>query len=333
MGNDATTGLLGFASGLLQQARHGVGEAFEVSSETLRFVRSLLTPGGLRGATMETAWLAAHAVLYPWGALTEQLRSEGPYGSYRTDGLPPMQRGLVCSDLEAAGTPIVLVHGIGDNRSIFTFLAAALRRRGFGVVHAVNYSVLTALTGDIRAAAEYLGRHLERICEQTGAESVHVVGHSLGGVIARYHVQKQGGDARVRSLVTLGSPHAGTMTAYLLPTRLARQLRPGSKLLGELAEPAPGCRTRFLAVWSELDQIMIPQRTACLEHPDLDVVNHRVRDVGHLSLPVDPAIVHTVLTHLTRSDGLSRHPVANRSELGHMITDTECHLSKSQTCQ
>lgn len=333
MGNEATTGLLKWASGLLQQVRHGAGEALEVSGETLRYVRSLLTPGGLRGATMEMSWLAAHAVLYPWGALTEQLRPEGPYGSYRTDELPPMQRGLVCSDLEAAGTPIVLVHGIGDNRSIFTVLAAALRRRGFGVVHGVNYSVLTALTGDVRGAAEYLGRHLERIREQTGAETVHVIGHSLGGVIARYHVQKQGGDAYVRSLVTLGSPHAGTMTAYLLPTRLARQLRPGSKLLGELAEPAPGCRTRFLSVWSELDQIMIPQRTARLAHPDLDVVNHRVADVGHLSLPVDPTIVHTVLTHLTRSDGLRLHSAAQECDLGHTIPNTECHLSKSQTCQ
>ncbi|MBP2476262.1 hypothetical protein JOF53_005134 [Crossiella equi] len=333
MHKTSTSGLLGLAGGLLQQARLGVDGVASAGAETVQFVRSLLTPGGLRGAALETAWLAAHAVLYPWGAVAEQLRPEGPYGCYRTDGLPPMQRGLVCSDLEAAGTPIVLVHGIGDNRSIFTVLAAALRRRGFGVVHAVNYSVLTALTGDVREAAAYLGRHLERICETTGSDRVHVVGHSLGGVIARYHVQKQGGDERVRSLVTLGSPHAGTMAAHLLPTRLARQLRPGSKLMGELAQPAPDCRTRFLAVWSELDQIMIPQRTARLDHPDLDVVEHRVPDVGHLSLPVDPSIVHTVVSHLTRSDGLRISQPGKDGDLDHTISDTVCHLSKSQTCQ
>ena len=37
-------------------------------------------------------------------------------------------------DVEAAGTPILLVHGMVDNRSIFTLLRRGLRRRGFGRV-------------------------------------------------------------------------------------------------------------------------------------------------------------------------------------------------------
>ena len=56
-------------------------------------------------------------------------------------------------------------------------------------------------------------------CEVTGAQQVHVVGHSLGGLVARYHVQRLSGDARVHTLVALGTPHQGTMAAYLLPTR------------------------------------------------------------------------------------------------------------------
>src|SRR3712207_8824925 len=49
--------------------------------------------------------------------------------------------------------------------------------------------------------------HIERICAQTGHDQVHVVGHSLGGLIARYHAQRPGGAERLRSLVTLGPPH------------------------------------------------------------------------------------------------------------------------------
>ena len=56
--------------------------------------------------------------------------------------LPPVQRGLVIGDVEAAGTPILLVHGMVDNRSIFTLLRRGLRRRGFGRVIALNYSPL-----------------------------------------------------------------------------------------------------------------------------------------------------------------------------------------------
>lgn len=261
---------------------------------------------------VEAAWLAAHTVLYPWGVAEQQLRPESRSGAYRTDQLPPQQRGLLVSAMDAAGTPIVLVHGIGDNRSAFAVLSGALRRRGFGVVHAVNYSVLTALTGDVRRSAALFGEHVERICELTGSDRVHVVGHSLGGLIARYYVQRLRGDARVRTLVTLGTPHGGTLTAYLFPTPLTRQLRPGSDLLSELAEstePCRPCRTRFVVVWSELDQVVVPQRNARLEHPALVVEEHRIRDSGHLSLPVDGRVLHAVVTAITRSDDNEIHPI------------------------
>ncbi len=172
------------------------------------------------------------------------------------------------TNLAAAGTPILLVHGIMDNRSAFTVFRRTLHRRGFGAVFAVNYSLWT---GDVRAAAHQLGRQVERVREAMGAERVHIVGHSLGGLIARYYVQRMGGAAAVHTLVTLGSPHAGTMTAYLWPTPIARQLRPGSELLAELDRPAPGCPTRFLVVWSRLDQLVVPQHSARLQHPDLNM--------------------------------------------------------------
>jgi triacylglycerol lipase len=277
--------------------------------------RTFGCPAGVRGLTLEWAWLAAHLAVYPAGLVREQLTESGD--GYRTDALPPLRRSQVVTDVEAAGTPILLVHGIMDNRSVFTVFRRTLRRRGFGVVHAVNYSLFT---GDVRDAAHELRTHVERLREQTGADKVHIVGHSLGGMIARYYVQRLGGSEVVDTLVTLGSPHTGTLTAYLLPTPLARQLRPGSELLEELAEPAPGCTTRFLVVWSRMDQMIVPQRNARLAHPDLDVEQFELRDVGHLSLPVDPRSVHWVVTALARSDH-RRHPFrGGRSHLRSTFT-------------
>jgi triacylglycerol lipase len=257
--------------------------------------RTFGAPAGLRGLAVEWAWLAAHLAVYPAGLLHEQLRD---VGGYRTDPLPPARRGLVVTDPAAAGTPILLLHGILDNRSVFTLFRRSLRRRGFGVAHAVNYSLFT---GDVRAAARELHEHVEQLRERTGAEKVHIVGHSLGGMIARYYVQRLGGSAAVDTLVTLGSPHSGTLAAYLLPTPLARQLRPGSDVVAELARPAPGCRTRFLVVWSRMDQMVLPQRNGRLRHPDLDVDELEIRDVGHLALPIDPRAVHWVANALGRT--------------------------------
>ncbi|MCD2189366.1 esterase/lipase family protein [Actinomycetospora soli] len=264
--------------------------------------RTVGVPAGVRGLAVELAYTAVHLSVYPLGLLDEALRPGGVHAHHRTDTLPPGERSLLVSDLDGSAIPVLLVHGIVDNRSIFHYLARTLRRRGHGTVQAVNYSPLTAFTGDIRTAARDLGDHVERLCAVSGADRVHIVGHSLGGLISRYYVQRLGGDARVDTLVTLGTPHRGSAIAHLLPpTLVPRQLQPGSDLLRELEEPAPDCRTRFLAVWSRMDQLIIPQRNARLEHPDLQVENVRLAHVGHMAMTIDPQVVHLVACRLGRT--------------------------------
>jgi triacylglycerol lipase len=279
--------------------------AADVARAGTAAIRTHCTPSGAIGAGVEAAWFAARTALYPLGLVREQL-SDDP--GYRTDALPPLQRSLVVTDITAAGTPILLVHGIMDNRSVFTLFRRALRRRGFGTLFAVNYSLLT---DDLRAAAEELHGHVAELRARTGAEKVHIVGHSLGGMIARYYVQRMGGCDSVDTLVTLGSPHAGTTAAYLLPTPLARQLCPDSDVITELAEPAPRCTTRFLVVWSRADLVILPPENARLRHPDLDVEELELSDVGHFALPIDSRAVHWVATRLARSSE-ARHPVRRR---------------------
>jgi pimeloyl-ACP methyl ester carboxylesterase len=260
-------------------------------------VRTVLSPAGLRGSAVELAWIAAHVVTYPLGVAQERDRREEH--RYTLEGLPPVRRGLLIGDVEAAGTPILLVHGLVDNRSIFTVLRRALRRRGFGRIWTTNYHVLTS---DVRAAADRLGATVEAICEQTGYERIHVVGHSMGGIIARYYVQRLGGDARVHTLVTLGSPHGGTRAAHLLPRGVCRQLAPTSDVVAELAAPAPGCRTRFLAFWSDLDALISPKRAARVDHPDLQARNVFVPRVGHMSLPIDARVTREIAAALAQLD-------------------------------
>lgn len=266
-----------------------------------RGVRTVCSPAGLVGTGTEAVWSAAHLVLYPLGVRADKgHRSDWVHADrFTLDDLPPVQRGLLLGDVVAAGTPIVLVHGLVDNRSIFTLLLRALRRRGFGRVLTLNYSPFTQ---DVRAVAARLAALVERTCDETGYERVHVVGHSLGGVAARYYVQRMGGDARVHTLCTLGSPHAGTYAAHLMPSQLVRQLRPGSDLMRELAEPAPGCRTRFVAFWSDLDHLVVPFRSARVDHPDLSARNVLLRGVGHMSLPIDGRVVREIATLLAHLD-------------------------------
>jgi pimeloyl-ACP methyl ester carboxylesterase len=292
---------------LSQRAAAGTERLLEVGRSTgllqaadalTQVTRALCSPAGVVGAALETAWVSTHLALYPFG-LCGRAEDAAVGDRYSVTHLPPLQRSLVIGDVEAAGTPILLVHGMGDNRSIFTLLRRGLLRRGFGRVRTLNYSPLTA---DVRTAAALLALEVEQLVAETGYERVHVVGHSLGGLIARYYVTRLGGDQRVHTLVTLGTPHSGTYSAYALPSRLCRQLRPGSGLMRELAEPVPGCRTRFLAYWSDLDQLVLPQAHARLEHPDLAAHNIEVHGLGHMSLPISGRVVHGISTALAHLD-------------------------------
>lgn len=258
--------------------------------------RAVLSPAGVRGLAVEAVWGAAHLAVYPLGLVRERQRE---HDRYRLEGMGPAQRGLLVGDVEAAGTPILLLHGMVDNRSVFTMLRRGLRRRGFGRVLTLNYSPFTS---DVRTAAAQLAGLVERTCEETGYERVHVVGHSLGGLVARYYIQLLGGDARVHTLVTLGSPHGGTRAAYLWPQRIGRQLRPGSDLMRELAAPVESCRTRFVAFWSDLDHLIVPNRGARVDHPDLSARNVLLHGVGHMSLPISGRVAHEIAQLLAHLD-------------------------------
>jgi hypothetical protein len=268
-------------------------------------LRALCTAATLTGGLTELAWVGAHVLMYPLGARTPALR---PDPRLRPGEQPAAVRALFADDPLAARIPVLLVHGLVDNRSVFSVMQRSLRRRGFADVCTWNYSPL--LTDIARGAAD-LGAHVERICAQTGHDRVHVVGHSLGGLIARHLVQRQGGDRRIESMVTLGTPHQGSLLAHVVPTPLIRQLRPGSPLLQELAEPAPGCRTSVTAIYSDLDQMVLPTSSGRCDHPDLGARNVLVHGIGHMSLPRHRAVVDEVAVTL------AGRRLPERSRTGH----------------
>ncbi len=288
---EITTLPSGSVGSLIRQAARR--RAIRARQTTKRSAAAVFSARGLRGTAVEFAWLSTHVAMYPLGLAEEKVREE--VERHNLEGLPPVQRGLFIGDVEAAGTPIILVHGVVDNRSVFALLRRGLRKRGFGRVVTLNYSRLST---DVREVAAQLAETIDAVARETGYERVHVIGHSMGGLIGRYYVQRMGGDRRVHTLVTLGSPHEGSTPARMVPVGVFRQLRPGSDVLQEMAEPAPDCRTRFLAVWSDLDQVIIPKRNARITHPDLKARNVFFRGVGHMSLPVDGRVVHEICTTL-----------------------------------
>lgn len=299
--------------------RRGI-DKMRATSESAK--KSLLSPLGVRGVAKEAAWLATHVAMYPFGLVEDQYRHAEQ--RHTLEGLPPVQRGLIIGDVEAAGTPIILIHGVIDNRTVFAFLRRALNRRGFGRVITLNYS---PLSDDIPRVARRLKSLVEKVHRETGYERVHVIGHSMGGLVARYYVQRLGGDKRVHTLVTLGTPHAGTVPARFFPHSVSQQMRPGSDIVRELEEPAAGCRTRMVAIWSDLDQVIIPKRNARIVHPDLNARNVFVRGIGHMSFPVDGRVIHEICTTLSQLDTDGSTLVRGATSIGSSLGRLEAQSS------
>lgn len=116
---------------------------------------------------------------------------------------------------------VLLLHGAWMNPLVMSYLAHALRREGFAT-QAFGY----------RTMREPLQAHLARLANRIAkleAERVHLVGHSLGGVIVVRYLQRVA-DRRVRRAVLLGSPVSGCRAAAGFAALAGGELMMGQSL-------------------------------------------------------------------------------------------------------
>src|SRR5262249_57989161 len=107
------------------------------------------------------------------------------------------------SSAHAGRRPMLLVHGFLATPRIVDWLAGRLRRLGY-CPHGVD---LGGLFGRFNARpveelADVVADRVERLAHEHRRERIDLVGHSEGGLIGRYYVQKLDGACRVRHLVT-----------------------------------------------------------------------------------------------------------------------------------
>ena len=114
---------------------------------------------------------------------------------------------------------VVGVHGLWMHGASMAVLSRRLERHGFAF-HDFSYSSVTASLADNAAA-------LEAFVDRVPGDKVHLVGHSLGGVLACAMLEGCL-PARFGRVVCLGSPLKGSRTA----ARLARWPG-GERLIGK----------------------------------------------------------------------------------------------------
>jgi triacylglycerol lipase len=205
---------------------------------------------------------------------------------------------------DAGRAPVVLVHGFGATVAVWTRLRQRLYAEGFSVVVMAEYNA--ARTDPATVCAE-----VAALCEAVGSTAassgIHLVGHSLGGLVARWVAQCGHPAVRVDTLATIATPHRGSHAARLTRGGCARAMRPGSAWLGELDSRRLPEETLWVNYYSELD-VFVPCSSARIASDR--AANVVVPRHGHQGIAASPFLVEHLVAHLVASDWSARPQAA-----------------------
>ena len=220
---------------------------------------------------------ATRTPMYLLGSTSNPIRSGGPGSSE-----PSAVR----------ARPVLLVHGFCGSDASWTVVAQALRTRG-AAVRSFTYAPFGT---SVERLANRLVTDVQRILSETGADKIHLVGHSLGGVLIAQAIADVRLKGRVDTVVTLGAPFGGSPWARLLPLgAIARALREGSPLLRRLAGAPPPEGVRWLAFTAPLD-LVVPGLRSMPAHGQAEKIT--VGGVGHLGMLGNRHVVERIIEAL-----------------------------------
>lgn len=148
------------------------------------------------------------------------------------------------------GPHVVLLHGLYATAGVFAPLRARLHLELAASTHSFSYVPGPGVEALTRRLAELLGRI-------DGQGPIHLVGHSLGGLVMRNYVLSEDRDPRVVQTISLASPYLGSRRSWLVPGRAGADITAQSELLRRLrSRDVPGIR--HLSILAGQDAMVIP---------------------------------------------------------------------------
>jgi hypothetical protein len=149
--------------------------------------------------------------------------------------------------------PVILIHGLNMDDFCMRTLKRKFFKEGWGPLYLLN---LGKLSWTIEEQGQLLKNACEKIYKDYGR--IHLVCHSMGGIVSRYYLQELGGGDKVASLVTIATPHFGTPMAKLAWSTSGRQMIPKSPFMHRLNQSAPALpkTVAYLFLWGNLDPIV-----------------------------------------------------------------------------
>lgn len=197
---------------------------------------------------------------------------------------------------------VVLVHGIFDSSSVMKPLRNALESQGFRALA----PDLLPCDGSVSVAtlAAELASFIQR--NLSDDEAFSIVAFSMGGLISRYYLQCLNGLSRAQTLITLGAPHNGSALAFFRIGDGFRDLRQGSKLLGELKRTEERLRPlNPLSIYTPFDLMIAPFTSSIWRV----ATNLSFPIPIHCGLLSSPKVHRAIFEHLSRHQSLNSRSI------------------------
>jgi pimeloyl-ACP methyl ester carboxylesterase len=177
---------------------------------------------------------------------------------------------------------VVFMHGLFASAGVLRPMREAVtRHRG------IHDAALSYAPGP---GAEALAERLARLLDHVPDEArVHLVGHSLGGIVARYYATTRD-DLRIVQTIALASPFGGVPAASMLGFDSARDLSPDSAVLRSLRITEPVREVPHLSIVAGEDVLHRSPISHALPSGELVVLEGR----GHNAVLFDKEAIRLV---------------------------------------
>lgn len=201
-----------------------------------------------------------------------------------------------------ASCGVILIHGFFCNRGIWTPWLGPLQAAGHPFM-ALNLHPAFAGIDDY---VPLIDAAVQRMTQATGQPPV-LVCHSMGGLAARAWRRAVmpgtcANEHQIRHIITIGTPHHGTVAARFGQAPNARQMRVGNPWLAQLARDEAAMAADappyavFTCWYSNTDNIVFPASSATLP----GAANHMMAGCGHVDLALEPEVMAHTLALLNK---------------------------------